>query len=549
MFSITVRDHIMIAHSFHGEVFGPAQRLHGAAFLVDATFRREQLDEDNLVVDIGPATQELGAVAGELNYRNLDSEPDFAGINTATEYLATGTAPASCRTPEGRMTDQATTQQTGSGTDAVPAQPGPRYEDTRSVIPGAGPAPRPGERATLRLRGTGTDTDTEPDEPARYAPEWLQLRQPADAFARAHDLLDPLRIRLANLPRRADGFIIHDIGCGTGSMGRWLAPRLDGAQHWVLHDRDPYLLHFAAVASPRSAADGSRVSVETRRGDVARLTADALAGASLVTASALLDVLTREDVDALAAACAGAGCPALLTLSVAGRVELTSTAPAGPGDHRGVQRPSEARRTARPGRGHRGRGGLLRARGDRTDRLEPLAARPRAGRADRAVAAGLGRRGRGGTPRTGGARGPLPGRAPGAPAPRATCGSSSTTATCSPCAGRWAARRDCPGGGDTGTGHAGREARGLDDGGGAGEGSGAGELPAEPRTHRRRHRNRPPRPSRPAQHPRRTHPARHPRRRCHPRRAAVAPGHRCFVDGLRPDRRAVPAGRHSGSGW
>ncbi|MFC7987891.1 6-pyruvoyl tetrahydropterin synthase family protein [Streptomyces pilosus] len=88
MFSITVRDHIMIAHSFRGEVFGPAQRLHGATFLVDATFRREQLDEDNIVVDIGLATQELGAVVGELNYRNLDSEPDFAGINTSTEYLA-----------------------------------------------------------------------------------------------------------------------------------------------------------------------------------------------------------------------------------------------------------------------------------------------------------------------------------------------------------------------------------------------------------------------------------------------------------------------------
>lgn len=88
MFSITVRDHIMIAHSFHGEVFGPAQRLHGATFLVDATFRREQLDEDNIVVDIGLATRELGAVVGGLNYRNLDNEPDFAGINTSTEYLA-----------------------------------------------------------------------------------------------------------------------------------------------------------------------------------------------------------------------------------------------------------------------------------------------------------------------------------------------------------------------------------------------------------------------------------------------------------------------------
>ncbi|MFE4664749.1 6-pyruvoyl tetrahydropterin synthase family protein [Streptomyces sp. NPDC056716] len=88
MFSVTVRDHIMIAHSFHGEVFGPAQRLHGATFLVDATFRREQLDDDNIVVDMGLAARELGAVVGELNYRNLDSEPDFAGVNTSTEFLA-----------------------------------------------------------------------------------------------------------------------------------------------------------------------------------------------------------------------------------------------------------------------------------------------------------------------------------------------------------------------------------------------------------------------------------------------------------------------------
>jgi 6-pyruvoyl-tetrahydropterin synthase len=88
LFSITVRDHIMVAHSFRGEVFGPAQRLHGATFLVDATFRREQLDDDNIVVDIGLATRELGAVVGELNYRNLDNEPDFAGVNTSTEFLA-----------------------------------------------------------------------------------------------------------------------------------------------------------------------------------------------------------------------------------------------------------------------------------------------------------------------------------------------------------------------------------------------------------------------------------------------------------------------------
>jgi 6-pyruvoyl-tetrahydropterin synthase len=79
---------MMIAHSFRGEVFGPAQRLHGATYVVDATFRRETLDADNVVVDIGRATEELHAILAELNYRNLDDEPDFAGTNTTTELLA-----------------------------------------------------------------------------------------------------------------------------------------------------------------------------------------------------------------------------------------------------------------------------------------------------------------------------------------------------------------------------------------------------------------------------------------------------------------------------
>ncbi len=88
MFSVTVRDHMMIAHSFRGEVFGPAQRLHGATYVVDATFKRPTLDDDNIVVDIGRATEELRAVLAELSYRNLDEEPDFAGVNTSTEALA-----------------------------------------------------------------------------------------------------------------------------------------------------------------------------------------------------------------------------------------------------------------------------------------------------------------------------------------------------------------------------------------------------------------------------------------------------------------------------
>ncbi len=88
MYSVTVRDHMMIAHSFHGEVFGPAQRLHGATYVVDATFRRAALDADNIVVDIGRAAQELHAVVAELTYRNLDDETAFAGMNTSTEALA-----------------------------------------------------------------------------------------------------------------------------------------------------------------------------------------------------------------------------------------------------------------------------------------------------------------------------------------------------------------------------------------------------------------------------------------------------------------------------
>ena len=88
MFSVTVRDHMMIAHSFRGEVFGPAQRLHGATYVVDATFSGEELDADGIVVDIGRAAGELNAVLGELTYRNLDDEAAFAGMNTTTEALA-----------------------------------------------------------------------------------------------------------------------------------------------------------------------------------------------------------------------------------------------------------------------------------------------------------------------------------------------------------------------------------------------------------------------------------------------------------------------------
>lgn len=88
MFSVTVRDHMMIAHSFRGDVFGPAQRLHGATYVVDVEFSREQLDADGIVVDIGRAGDALRRVLADLNYRNLDEVPEFAGTNTTTEFLA-----------------------------------------------------------------------------------------------------------------------------------------------------------------------------------------------------------------------------------------------------------------------------------------------------------------------------------------------------------------------------------------------------------------------------------------------------------------------------
>jgi Methyltransferase domain len=153
-------------------------------------------------------------------------------------------------------------------------------------------------------------------------PDWLALREDADAAARAPELVGLLHAHLATRARPGATTVVRDLGCGTGSMGRWLAGRLPGRQTWVLHDRDPRLLAVAAGSAPTRAADGAPVTVRTRRGDLTDLRAPDLAGTTLVTASALLDLLTAEEVDGLAAACCGSGAAALLTLSVTGRVEV-----------------------------------------------------------------------------------------------------------------------------------------------------------------------------------------------------------------------------------
>jgi hypothetical protein len=156
---------------------------------------------------------------------------------------------------------------------------------------------------------------------------WLDLRERADAAARSRELISDLRPHL----RAGDQLVIHDLGCGSGAMGRWLAPLLPGPQHWVLHDRNPDLLTLAGADWPGAAADGSAVTVETRLSDVTRLGRDELADATLITASALLDLLTADELGGVMRACAGVACPVLLTLSVTGRVQWL---PADPLDSR-----------------------------------------------------------------------------------------------------------------------------------------------------------------------------------------------------------------------
>jgi hypothetical protein len=153
----------------------------------------------------------------------------------------------------------------------------------------------------------------------RVSDEWLALREPADAAARSRELVEHVGAPAT------DGWVIHDLGGGTGSMGRWLAPLLSGRQHWVVHDRDADLLELAAVPGP--AADGAPVTVETKRSDITQLQSDDLASATLITASALLDMLTGDELARVVNACAAAGCPVLLAMSVVGRVELMPADP------------------------------------------------------------------------------------------------------------------------------------------------------------------------------------------------------------------------------
>lgn len=145
-----------------------------------------------------------------------------------------------------------------------------------------------------------------------FSETWLGLREPADAAARSKDLVGLLPAGIRT---------VRDLGCGTGSLGRWLAPQLAAPQHWIMADRDPVLLEYAQANMP---FDG--VTVTTELSDVTALTAGDLDGTDLVTCSALLDILTADDLDRLARACADSRTPALFTLSVTGEVTLEPAA-------------------------------------------------------------------------------------------------------------------------------------------------------------------------------------------------------------------------------
>ena len=160
-------------------------------------------------------------------------------------------------------------------------------------------------------------------EPVRASAGWLTLREPADAAARSVELVESLRPHLSG----GRDLVVHDLGSGSGSMARWLAPRLPGQQHWILYDRDVELLALVPADPPAVPVGAGPLTFETRRRDITRLAPEELAGAGLITASALLDMLTAEEMDRLVASCARAGCPVLVTLSVVGRVELDPADP------------------------------------------------------------------------------------------------------------------------------------------------------------------------------------------------------------------------------
>jgi hypothetical protein len=165
------------------------------------------------------------------------------------------------------------------------------------------------------------------DQVVRVSPDWLELREPADAAARSVELAQVLAQRLADpavcepADEQTRRLVVHDLGAGTGSMARWLGPRLPGPQRWVLHDRDADLSRQALIDRPLTGS-GDPASLDIRIEDITRLGPSGLAGADLITASALLDMLTTEELQRVIRSCAVARCPVLFSLTVTGSIDM-----------------------------------------------------------------------------------------------------------------------------------------------------------------------------------------------------------------------------------
>lgn len=180
--------------------------------------------------------------------------------------------------------------------------------------------------ASLASTGTDTEAPAPLDALPTVASDWLALRGGADDAARSRRLaaeLADLCVRRAGSATR----LVHDLGAGEGAMVRWLAPRLPGPQSWVLHDADAGILAHADLTGV-TAAGGDPIAVRSRIERLADLPVHAFVGASAVTASALLDVITRAEAQRIVAACVAAAAPALFSLSVSGRVRLRPAVPA-----------------------------------------------------------------------------------------------------------------------------------------------------------------------------------------------------------------------------
>ncbi len=269
------------------DVAGLGDRVSFRGPMTGAELDRSYADADVLV--LASRAETYGMVVTEALARGLPViAADVGGVAEALGHGADGGGPGvlgpTGRRSRARRRNPVLAHRRAPESATAPGRPRAACLAVRMV-----------DHGVRRRRGSGgrrsrSQTMTAP--PVRVSREWLALREAADAAARARELVE----RLRRVIPAAGPLEIHDLGGGTGAMGRWLAPLLPGPQHWVIHDRDRDLLELAVTALPGPAADGERVTVEARHSDITRIPPGDLAGATLITASALLDMLTEDEL-------------------------------------------------------------------------------------------------------------------------------------------------------------------------------------------------------------------------------------------------------------